>query len=118
MEASVVLFKCTTGNPFGVRVERREDGDWYRTWAFKVDERTIQGEGYDLMEITSIKSFLPEAQGYPGCPHCGATSFICCGSCGRMTCWKGERYASCQWCGAGGDVGQATDKFDVTGAGF
>lgn len=118
MEASVVLFKCKTGKPFGARVERGADGDWHRTWAFEVDERTIQGEGYDKTEITSISSFLPETPEYPGCPYCGAKGFIYCHVCHKLTCWTGESYAACQWCGSGGEVGQAKDKFDISGTGY
>ena len=39
--------KCPeTGKIYGVRTEER-DGDWVRTWAFKISERTAANEGFD-----------------------------------------------------------------------
>ena len=118
MEASVVLFKCKTGKTFGARVERRVDGDWHRTWAFEVDERTIRGEGYDKAEATAINGSLQAMPEYPGCPYCGAKNFTFCNCCRKITCWKGESYTTCQWCGNSGEVGDAKDKFDVSGTGY
>ncbi|MFB9415855.1 hypothetical protein [Dactylosporangium matsuzakiense] len=40
---------------------------------------------------------------YAGCPGCGSDGFVCCGSCGDLSCWRtgGEQFT----CGRCGNVG-------------
>lgn len=116
MEATVVMIKCSkTKKSFGARIEKKSDGDWYRTWAFPIDEHEAATEGYDK---TQIKSFLPVTEEYPGCPHCGTHQFTYCHACNKLTCWNGEDYVTCQWCGNSSRVEIAKDKFDVSGRGY
>lgn len=49
------------------------DGDWYRTWAFKLNDKLAKREGYELQ---SISGSLIATEDFPGCPYCGAHSFI------------------------------------------
>lgn len=51
-----------------------EDGDWYRTWAFPLNEKNVSHEGDNQ---TRIHGSLKTIDGYPGCPHCGAKAFPC-----------------------------------------
>jgi len=53
VNAKVVLCKCSQkhggespSNLFGIRIEE-QDGDWVRTWAFKIDEDRAKREGFD-----------------------------------------------------------------------
>ena len=47
MKAAVILTKCKNDHSlFGIRTEQREDGDWYATWAFKVNEKTAEREKF------------------------------------------------------------------------
>jgi hypothetical protein len=116
MEANVVLAKCSRQNrPFGIRVEKR-GGDWMRTWAFKLDENKAKNEGFDK---TQIVGSLNSAPSYPGCPHCGADSFVRCGACGKISCLKsGDSSAHCYWCGTQMDNFTATDSFDVSSGSY
>jgi predicted RNA-binding Zn-ribbon protein involved in translation (DUF1610 family) len=115
-EANVVLAKCIKQNrPFGIRVEKRGD-DWIRTWAFKVDETKAKNEGFDKTQISG--SFISDSE-YPGCPHCGADTFVRCSTCGKISCLKfGSPSAHCHWCGTQMDNITTADSFDVTSGGF
>ena len=114
MEANVILAKCgKNGRPFGMRVEKR-GGDWVRTWAFKIDEAKAKNEGFDK---TPIKGSLNAVAGYPGCPHCGAGSFVQCG-CGKLCCWNGSPSAHCRWCGIKTENIAIGESFAVSSGGF
>ena len=46
-EATVVMAKCRRSKqPFGIRMEKKKDGVWYCTWAFRLSERAAANEGY------------------------------------------------------------------------
>jgi len=97
MEANIILSKCSVhNNTFGIRVEKRGN-DWFRTWAFKINDENARREGYDKTSITGSFTATPD---YPGCPYCGEKrNFIRC-NCGKMSCWKeGQKTGACHWCG-------------------
>jgi hypothetical protein len=114
MNAKVVLAKCPeiagqkqkarapaserAGEPsgvYGMRIEER-DGDWVRTWAFKTDEKKAGREGFDAEKANGSLTPVDE---YPGCPYCGTSSLFQCGSCGKISCYHGEKKMVCPWCG-------------------
>ena len=65
MEASVLVMKCgLSRNTFGVRIQKMRDGDWYRTWAFKLNDKLAKREGYELQ---SISGSLIATEDFPGC---------------------------------------------------
>ena len=117
MEANILLFMCGKANqPYGVRVQRMEDGDWWRTWAFKVKPQQAKSEGFDK---TMVQGNLYATREYPGCPYCGATGFVQCGTCGKISCWKGENTLTCLWCGkVMNNIVTTTEKFSVSGDKF
>ena len=40
MDAAVILAKCyKTKKMYGMRSQKMNDGDWWRTWAFPIDEK-------------------------------------------------------------------------------
>lgn len=97
MEAKVILCKCNkSSKAFGIRVQKGYDGDWYRTWAFELNDKVAINEGYDK---TSVTGGLNAIGSYPGCPYCGTMQFAVCGSCKKMVCYSGETAYSCPWCG-------------------
>ena len=110
MRAEVILMKCPESKKiFGVRTEER-NGDWVRTWAFKVNERTAANEGVDK---TIIRGNLYADDDYNGCPYCKAINFVQCGKCGKLTCWNNEEKMSCAWCGLTGNTSRLQDEIDV-----
>ena len=117
MDAKVLIFRCTRGKqPYGVRVQRMEDGDWWRTWAFKINFQVARDEGYDRNQI---QGNLYATDEFPGCPHCGTHGFVQCGVCKKVTCWTDETRMECSWCGVMMEgIVAATDKFTVTGDSF
>ena len=114
MEAVVILAKCSKNKSlYGMRAQKMNDGDWWRTWAFPVDERKAHKEGYD---ITNIQGNLYHTEDYPGCPYCGAKSFVLCNKCNKITCWKGETRLTCQWCGNDmNNIIAAIERFNLSG---
>lgn len=94
-KAQVLIFKCSkTRELFGVRIEER-CGEWYRTWAFKLNEMQIQKEHYETK--IKIQSALPEDTDFNGCPYCGSHGVsLCC--CGGLSCYDGESTVTCPWC--------------------
>lgn len=115
-EANVVMAKCRTSQrPYGIRIEKRMNGTWYCTWAFKLSEKAGSNEGYGDNMISGRVDIDPE---YPGCPYCGATGWVSCGNCKKLTCYSGEETRfKCAWCGNSGEL-QTSDTFDLSGGGY
>ena len=83
MKASVILIRCSRNKSvFGARTQQMNDDDWWRTWAFAIDEDRAKREGYDL---ETVKGNLYCTDEYPGCPYCGTKSFVQCNKCGKLT---------------------------------
>lgn len=114
MEASVILAKCPNrgGRLFGMRIQKMQDGDWWRTWAFPIDEQRAKGEGYDVREARGSLNALAS---YPGCPYCKARGFVQCGRCHKIICWNNEEQMTCPWCGNHMASIVTADSFDVSG---
>ena len=114
MEAAVILAKCPKRKLiYGIRTQKMSDGDWWRTWAFPVDDHKAHSEGY---EITKVRGNLYHTEEYPGCPYCGAKGFVQCNECQKISCWNGESRLKCEWCGNDmNNMVSATGKFDVSG---
>lgn len=114
MEAAVVVAKCSKGKrTYGIRTQKMEDGDWWRTWAFPIDEKRARKENYDQ---TKIQGNLYCTEDYPGCPYCGTKGFVLCGNCHKISCWNGETSLTCPWCGSKlEEISAATKKFDLSG---
>ena len=113
MEATIILAKCKNGQTYGMRTQKMEDGDWWRTWAFPISGSRAKSEGYDL---NVIKGNLYSTEKYNGCPYCKGSGFVVCGKCKKLTCYNGEEALTCQWCGNYmSNFQAATDKFELSG---
>lgn len=114
MEAAVILAKCPKRKLiYGMRTQKLSDGDWWRTWAFPVDEHKANYEGYD---VTKVQGNLYHTDEYPGCPYCGTKNFVQCNTCHKISCWGGETRLICEWCGNDMDnIVSSTEKLDVSG---
>lgn len=109
-QAHVIMCRCTTRKPYGVRVEKMGN-DWFRTWAFEISEKVAKNEGY--MDEKLEGSFTATSE-YPGCPYCKTHAFVHCGACGKITCWHDEESFCCAWCGNSGEVVEA-ESFSIEG---
>ena len=116
VEASVIVMKCLlTKNLSGVHVQKMENGDWYRTWAFLLKEKTANREGYSQ---TQIHGSLRKTDDYPDCPHCGSKGFYLCYKCNKVVCWNGtDSNVVCPWCGVCSSI-NIVDSFDVNTKSF
>lgn len=114
-KAEVILMKCPeTKRIYGVRVEEWQ-GDWFRTWAFPIEERKASHEGFDK---TKIRGNLYPADEYNGCPYCKSVCYVQCSRCGKLSCWNSEERISCAWCGLTGDVSRIEDEIGVKGGDY
>ena len=114
VNANVILAKCSADKElYGMRVEER-DGDWVRTWAFKIKEEMARHEGFDKVSINGTYS---RTSAYPGCPYCGGNGFIVCGVCKKISCYHDEEIGVCRWCGNASAV-TTKERLDVTGGDF
>ena len=104
----ILLARCSRfgTTSFGIRIEERDRGQWYGTWAFIVEPGVAAREGYGARTIDGAFN-LDES--YPGCPQCEQRSLVVC-RCGKVTCWNPtSRQSTCSWCGWEGAVeGSAT----------
>lgn len=100
IEAQVALARCKEGKKiYAVRMEKTTLG-WKYDWAFALSEGRAKSEKYTSTKI--IGNIYPDTE-YPGCPFCGARTFVVC-SCGKLNCYNGEKSFICQWCGAQGEL--------------
>lgn len=125
-ETNVILCKCVytrsaRDNLFGIRIEKIQ-GDWMRTWAFKIDEDKAHNEGFDKENISGT---FDDTWEYPGCPYCGTLGFSQC-DCGKMFCYDrlkdppiGDSVdLTCPWCGETGTYYFGATNFDMKGGGY
>ena len=114
MEAAVIVGKCPKRSQmYGMRTEKMNDGDWWRTWAFTIDEKRAHNEGYDA---TPVQGNLYYTEEYPGCPYCKTKLFVQCNKCKKLTCFNNEKELLCQWCRNNmNNIVTATEKFNVSG---
>lgn len=94
----IIPAKCNKScKPFGIRVEKEEEESLV-TWAFPLSEKSVREEHFDDSDEVSGKIVITSS--YPGCPHCGAVSFIRCGVCHKVSCWDSETKSFvCPHCG-------------------
>ncbi len=112
IEAHIVLSRCPQNAKklYGIRMERNGER-WDLTWAFVIHENKAKSEGYDKTELNGV--FTP-TDNYNGCPYCGTKKFMHCPRCSKITCYHGEEYATCAWCGMTGRT-QIQTKMSLKG---
>lgn len=111
-EEMVVMATCQqTKKTFGITA-RKIDKDYVFMWAFKLDKVSAQREGF---EKNHVKGNIFNDDHYPGCPHCGASTWFQCGRCKRFVCARPEqKIVRCPDCGNEGEI-VCSDSFDLSG---
>ena len=104
-EAAVAICKCSnTGKLFGLRFQKEDKNLWDLTWAFTMEQKTAEHEGYDT---TIIKGHINVLRVFPGCPYCGHKGIFVCG-CGKLNCvgndFEQKKKVKCKWCGKEGTL--------------
>jgi hypothetical protein len=115
-EATVIMATCQKHKSiFGIRAEKKEEA-WRFTWAFPLDRKAAEREGYDSTTVNGIIEMDAE---YPGCPHCKGDSFVRCGSCSKIACWDSKNTEfRCPSCGIQGIVTIAKSFDDIKAGGY
>ena len=112
MEAIIILAKCPkTHLMYGIRAQKI-NRDWWRTWAFPINEYRARREGYD---ITTVEGSLCCTMDYPGCPYCKYKGFVQCYECHKLSCWDGKSHMVCPWCGMVMDNIITSTDFTISG---
>ena len=63
-------------------------------------------EGGEVPGRIEMKGTFGIAKGYEGCPGCGADSYVRCGTCNELGCWRsGTKWYTCPGCGVRDRVG-------------
>lgn len=110
MEARIIVARCNSKKPYGIRIEKKGN-DWIRTWAFPLSEEMILKEHY--VDEAHISGTLTADKEYPGCPYCKAEHFAICGSCHHMSCYNPyQSDVICNWCGKKLSV-RIAETFDI-----
>ncbi len=95
--------KCVhTNNTFYIRFDKAAGGVWCQTYGVKFAPQSTTGTSYNKMEIDISKTTIgPQYK----CPHCGNSSYVRCGTCGKITCKPGNtKDFTCAHCGKTGVV--------------
>ena len=96
VNAQIIIVKCKSSKKlFGARIEEQKDKSWIMNWAFPINEKIAQNEGFDKNKINA-DIYIDTA--YPGCPDCGAKNIVCCKGCGKLSCYNDESSFNCAWC--------------------
>lgn len=109
-EAVLLPVNCViTHRPFYARYDYSYDGVWVLTYGLKeLSEDAGSGSG-NISKIDLSNSRVgPQYK----CPHCGNTSFVKCGNCGKLTCYSGNGNFTCDHCGNSGTVEGTIDNLE------
>ncbi len=109
----IVTGRCSKSKQgIGLRYQEMSPNYWVATWAFTLNEKLAQREGYAKQEIAGELDFGEE---YPGCPHCEARSCVKC-DCGNLGCWDGTSVLyTCPHCSSKGKVSGNAESLDAGG---
>lgn len=90
---------------------------WYQRYDLAVDGKWVLSKGEKTMSGVRNGENTPSAQDINlaharigplfKCPHCGNTSFVKCGKCGKYSCYEGNGtmfYCGNPTCGNSGEV--------------
>lgn len=106
--------KCSkTRNTFYAIFDYAADDIWALTYGVKnlpTGEKVSSGSSQQ--DISNMRTG-PQYK----CPYCGSTSFVKCGSCGKLTCYDGSGHFDCAHCPNSGTVSGHIEKIDVSNSG-
>jgi hypothetical protein len=110
-----VRFHCSADRSTRTATFRRL-GDEYQL--FSVSREPVPPSGVAQSGGLPVDGAFGLSAEYRGCPGCGADSYVRCGSCGELGCWRSSRpYFSCGHCGIGGDVSGSITSISALDAG-
>ncbi|MEV6348680.1 hypothetical protein [Actinoplanes sp. NPDC051851] len=105
-----VRMYCSADRRMRVATFRLAAGEW---------QLAVVGEPEAAPEVVTggglpVAGRFGFAPGYPGCPGCGGDSYVRCGSCRQLGCWKSAdpRFT----CGNCGNSGPVSGSIDALGA--
>lgn len=114
-KAFAITGRCSRNkNLFGISVDEVSRGQFSFVWSFKLDEAKAKREGFESKSVTGGIRIEPD---FPGCPYCGAKTFVFCGRCGMVSCHNGEGTSTCPGCGYTSRV-EVAESFDLKGGSY
>ena len=110
-EITIAICKCSNRETYGMRLEKKNN-KWEYTWAFPINAKAAQTEGFDC---SVIEGPFIEGKEYPGCPYCKTKNFFRCGTCGHLNCWDGvKNRVTCKWCDNTSGISGTIQKLDTS----
>ncbi|UAC00107.1 hypothetical protein Dvina_19825 [Dactylosporangium vinaceum] len=103
MDSLRVRFHCSADQSTRTATFSRVDGEYQIVDVSSAPAATSHAT-WSGDELPVNGSFGTSAT-YVGCPGCGSDGFVCCGSCGGLSCWcTREEQFTCGRCGNVGPV--------------
>lgn len=111
-EAVILPINCVRSHrTFYARYDFAYDEVWVLAYGLKdipSDSLESSGNG-ELSQIDLSNSRIgPQYK----CPYCGNIEFVCCGECGKLTCYSGNGTFICDHCGNTGEVSGTIDTLE------
>lgn len=111
MKSAWVSFGCSTSGRQLLAVFRNSGTGWQLT---SVQENESGSAAPGQVRLAAPFSVSPE---YRGCPSCESDSFVRCGTCGRLACWRStEPRFNCPGCHTSGIVSGSIEAVDAQDA--
>jgi hypothetical protein len=111
-QSAWVRFTCSTDRSARVATFRKSGAQWQLA---AVSEQAEAPGGAGSLDVAGPFGIAPE---YRGCPGCGNDSFVRCGGCGGLGCWRSAKaYFSCGVCGNEGEVSGSIESISALDTG-
>ena len=95
-ESAWLIFHCETDKQTRIATFRHTGKEWQLA---EVSADTVP-EGGAIPGRITMNGRFGVARSYAGCPGCGAASYVHCGGCRELGCWRpGAKYYTCANCG-------------------
>jgi hypothetical protein len=109
-----VRFHCSTDRSTRTATFRRV-GDEFQLARVGPEPIPADGAPGGGLPVNGSFGLSPE---YRGCPGCRSDSYVRCGSCGELGCWRSTQpYFTCGHCGNGGRVQGSITSISALDAG-
>jgi len=126
-ENAWVRFTCSTDRRARVATFRHSGAEWQLVSVSRQPSSGVEFGSPPRVDSTpdgpvptgtlGVNGPFGIAPDYRGCPGCGNDSYVRCGSCGELGCWRSSKpHFTCGACGNGGEVSgsiQSINALDV-----
>jgi len=114
-ENAWVRFTCSTDRGVRVATFRHSGAEWQLVSVSRQPSEPDSPVPAGKLGVNGPFGIAPD---YRGCPGCGNDSYVRCGTCGELGCWRSSKpYFTCGACGNGGEVSGSIKSINALDAG-